>query len=289
MNHNHSSSSFSSSSDQPQLRFAMVGVFREALDSSNLLFNNNISQYYESQNNSSNEPSSCILIGEYYRGLTSSAQISQQHQAQMTRQICLKIGDKVSHTNHKRTLTQGSLNFHYKVVDNKYIFVVCADSECPLRICYNFLDDLETQFKRQGFDNEGLSNSHFKPISNIIKDRMAHYNNLENDKIYKLKNQIDATKDVMISNIDKVIERGERLDVLAEKTDELQDHAFTFKTKSKKLKNTMKKRIILLALILIVIFVIIVLIAVFAGCNFPSFDRCRVSSNNNNNNNGNNN
>ncbi|KAF0973849.1 hypothetical protein FDP41_007236 [Naegleria fowleri] len=214
MNHNHSSSSFSSSSDQPQLRFAMVGVFREALDSSNLLFNNNISQYYESQNNSSNEPSSCILIGEYYRGLTSSAQISQQHQAQMTRQICLKIGDK---------------------------------------------------------------------------DRMAHYNNLENDKIYKLKNQIDATKDVMISNIDKVIERGERLDVLAEKTDELQDHAFTFKTKSKKLKNTMKKRIILLALILIVIFVIIVLIAVFAGCNFPSFDRCRVSSNNNNNNNGNNN
>ena len=259
----------------------MLGVFRESVSDEGLLGS---SSYYTNNESEEEGPSSCILIGEYYRGLNNSAAISQQQQAQMTRQVCLKIGDKVSHMNHKRTLTQTSLNFHYKVSDNKYIFIVCADAECPMRICYNFLDDLETQYKRHGFDSEGLSNTQFKPISNIIKDRMAHYNNLDNDKIFKLKNQIDNTKEVMISNIDKVIERGTRLDELAEKTYDLQNQAYGFKTGSKKLKSHMKKRVILITLILIVIFVIIVLIAVFAGCNFPSFDRCKLPGNNNNNN-----
>src|SRR3989338_4270111 len=102
---------------------------------------------------------------------------------------------------------------------------------------------------------------------------MAHYNNFENDKIYKLKNQIDATKDVMISNIDKVIDRGEKLESLVERTEVLQDQAFGFRQKSKKLKTHMKKRIIIITLVIIAALFIVALIAVFAGCNFPSFDR----------------
>ncbi|EFC50202.1 predicted protein [Naegleria gruberi] len=152
-----------------------------------------------------------------------------------------------------------------------------------MRICYNFIDDVETQFKRQGFSNNSFGNQTYKAVSSIIKDRMAHYNNFENDKIYKLKNQIDATKDVMISNIDKVIERGEKLETLVERTEQLQDQAYGFRGKSRKLKSSMKKRIIILSIICICILVIIALVAVFAGCNFPSFDRCRSTTPNNNN------
>lgn len=40
--------------------------------------------------------------------------------------------------------------------------------------------------------------------------------------------QIDEVKDVMIENIDRVLERGERIELLVDKTDRLSQTAFKF-------------------------------------------------------------
>ncbi len=40
--------------------------------------------------------------------------------------------------------------------------------------------------------------------------------------------QIDSVKDVMIENIDRVLERGERIELLVDKTDRLNQQAFKF-------------------------------------------------------------
>jgi hypothetical protein len=40
--------------------------------------------------------------------------------------------------------------------------------------------------------------------------------------------QIDTVKDVMIENIDRVLERGERIELLVDKTDRLNQQAFKF-------------------------------------------------------------
>ena len=57
-----------------------------------------------------------------------------------------------------------------------------------------------------------------------------------NRKLQKVKSQIDDVKDVMASNIDKVLERGEKLEDVLEKSDQMKDHAMQFKTKGKKLR-----------------------------------------------------
>ena len=48
------------------------------------------------------------------------------------------------------------------------------------------------------------------------------------DNISKVKSQIDNVKDVMISNIDRVLERGEKIELLVDKTDKLNHQAFKF-------------------------------------------------------------
>lgn len=40
--------------------------------------------------------------------------------------------------------------------------------------------------------------------------------------------QIDTVKDVMIENIDRVLERGERIELLVDKTDRLNQSAYKF-------------------------------------------------------------
>ncbi|KAL9657298.1 hypothetical protein ABK040_011518 [Willaertia magna] len=248
------------STNKNLLIYAMIGVFKDS------------SEYYSSQT-SNGGSTGIVLLGEFLKGSTGNSSYNSSYQ--QIPQTCIYITEKISHLNHKRTLTQSIYSYHYKVTDNKYVFMCCADSECPLRICYNFLDDLETQYKRLGL-NESTEN--MKQINNLIKDRMAYYNNVENDKISKLKNQIDSTKDVMISNIDKIIERGERLDVLVSRTEDLQDNAFNFREGSVKLKNTMKKRLIMIGIFAIIIILIVLFFIIWIGCGIPDFSRCKSSS-----------
>lgn len=52
--------------------------------------------------------------------------------------------------------------------------------------------------------------------------------NPTSDNIAKVQSQIDTVKDVMIENIDRVLERGERIELLVDKTDRLNQQAFKF-------------------------------------------------------------
>ncbi|XP_043376334.1 vesicle-associated membrane protein 4 isoform X2 [Dermochelys coriacea] len=60
-----------------------------------------------------------------------------------------------------------------------------------------------------------------------------------NDKIRHVQNQVDEVIDVMQENITKVIERGERLDDLQDKSESLSDNATAFSNRSKQLRRQM--------------------------------------------------
>jgi vesicle-associated membrane protein 7 len=48
--------------------------------------------------------------------------------------------------------------------------------------------------------------------------------------------EIEQVKDVMVHNIERVLERGERIELLVDKTDNLNQQAFAFKKRSTQLK-----------------------------------------------------
>ena len=59
------------------------------------------------------------------------------------------------------------------------------------------------------------------------------------DPIAKLEEQIDETKNVLLDNCEKVINREAKLDILNEKSDLLQYDSTLFRRKSRNLKHKM--------------------------------------------------
>ena len=49
------------------------------------------------------------------------------------------------------------------------------------------------------------------------------------DKVERVRDEVAKVKDIMITNIEALLERGERLDLLVDKTEQLSSNAVTFK------------------------------------------------------------
>lgn len=182
---------------------------------------------------------------------------------QLSDTIVQKIVPKLPSNNHKRTLTQGDNEFHYKVSGN-YVYFCVAQKNATKRVCWAFIDDMENYVMRNGP----------KKLKNSIKERLEYFNDPSNDKINQLQNKIDDVKDVMIDNIDKILERGEKLETLVESTDQLADGAKQFKQGARKVKNRMCFKYIMIVIALILVILAVIVIAILIGCGFPTFHRC---------------
>ena len=54
------------------------------------------------------------------------------------------------------------------------------------------------------------------------KAKNPNYNSTNNTQFTALQNQVDEVKDVMTNNIDSILQRGDRLEDLVDKTSELE-------------------------------------------------------------------
>ena len=93
--------------------------------------------------------------------------------------------------------------------------------------------------------------------------QMAYYNaNPAADNISRVRNQLEEVKGVMVQNIEKVLERGEKIELLVDKTDKLNNAAFKFEKQSKRLKNAMwwrnfKMKLMIAFVVLLALYIII--------------------------------
>ncbi|XP_069781513.1 vesicle-associated membrane protein 8 isoform X1 [Narcine bancroftii] len=95
---------------------------------------------------------------------------------------------------------------------------------------------------------------------------MASYNlDPGPDKLSNLQCQVDDVKGIMTQNIEKVLDRGEKLDDLIIKTDDLQATADSFQKTSTKIARKMwwrnKKMIIIIVVIVVAVVILIILFA----------------------------
>ncbi len=66
--------------------------------------------------------------------------------------------------------------------------------------------------------------------------------NRERQKIDPIKKQLQEVRDITAQNIDKVLERGEKIDILVDNSAKLQNQSYQFQKSSRRLKNTMYLR-----------------------------------------------
>lgn len=87
------------------------------------------------------------------------------------------------------------------------------------------------------------------------------YSNIE--KIQKVRSEVDSVKGIMGQNIQKVMERGEKVEVLLDKSEKLSHESLLFKRKAKSLKRNMICKNVKLLIVILTVIAIIVIIIIF--------------------------
>ncbi|KAL2092460.1 hypothetical protein ACEWY4_012258 [Coilia grayii] len=85
---------------------------------------------------------------------------------------------------------------------------------------------------------------------------------VEVDKVTALKSQVDGVKEIMTQNVDRILARGERLDDLMDKSEDLQAGAQNFKQTSQKVARSYWWKNVKIIVVIIVVVLIIVLIII---------------------------
>ncbi|XP_072367652.1 vesicle-associated membrane protein 4 isoform X2 [Scyliorhinus torazame] len=113
------------------------------------------------------------------------------------------------------------------------------------------------KFKRH-LNDDDVTGSIRSERRNLLEDDSD-----EEEDFFLVQNQVDEVIDVMQENITRVIERGERLDELQDKSESLSDNATVFSNRAKQLRRQMwwkecKMKVIISVVVVIVLLVIII-------------------------------
>ena len=169
--------------------------------------------------------------------------------------------------------------FHYLVRDG-VTHLCMTEASAGKRLPFDFLEEVANRFAHTFSEDARRNaiafelNGEFAPV---LKDLMQYFATAGSgaDKISQVQHKIEENKNVMRENIDKILERGEKIELLVQKTDELGHQAFKFEKEARTLKRAMIwKRVRLYLVISFVVAVLVVIAAMFACGGVDFQPRC---------------
>ncbi|KAI1142382.1 synaptobrevin-domain-containing protein [Hypoxylon sp. FL0543] len=198
-----------------------------------------------------------------------------------TSSLASLILPKIGHdAPQKLTYTHGSHHIHYiseapsshpnNPSAGGLTFLVIAESSLGRRVPFGFLFEIRKRF----FDEFGADATDFADMPNYgagsfnaeLKNLMVEFGTTSggrDDAITNVQREIDDVRGIMTRNIEGLLERGERIDLLVDKTDRLGGSAREFRVRSRGLKRQMWwKNVKLMALLIIVLVLIVVAIVI---------------------------
>jgi vesicle-associated membrane protein 7 len=123
---------------------------------------------------------------------------------------------------------------------------VIADSSLGRRIPFGFLVEIRRRFLEQfpsdGTDFAEMDSYGAGSFNGELKKLMVDYGTTKagkEDAISNVRGEIDDVRGIMSKNIESLLERGERIDLLVDKTDRLGGSAHDFRVRSRTLRRQM--------------------------------------------------
>ncbi len=118
--------------------------------------------------------------------------------------------------------------------------VLITDQDYPSRVAFNILQKIVVDFdelyqkKSKEFDDVRsdfeLNSIYLEGLQKTVQE---YQDPVKTDKILKVKKDLEETKTVLNKAFESLLERGEKLDTLVQKTDMLNDIAKDFYIKTK--------------------------------------------------------
>merc|ERR1712173_499812 len=110
-------------------------------------------------------------------------------------------------------------------------------------------------------------------MGGVIRRQMEQANDPRNkayrgtdNKISAINDEIESTKSTVMESIEKVLDRGEKIELLVHKSDQLDDQARKFNRHSKKLKNRMLWKNIKMTLLLVLVLLVVIYFILALTC-----------------------
>ncbi|KAK4493260.1 hypothetical protein RD792_017862 [Penstemon davidsonii] len=160
--------------------------------------------------------------------------------------IAVQCLQKLPSSSNKYTYSCDGHTFNF-LLDSGFIFLVVADESMGRSVPFVFLERVKDDFKQRYGDSIKSDDPH--PLADdddedddLFEDRFSFAYNLDREfgptlkehmqyfmnhpeeinKLSKLKSQITEVKGIMMDNIEKVLDRGEKIELLVDKTENLQ-------------------------------------------------------------------
>lgn len=176
--------------------------------------------------------------------------------------IAVQCLQKLQSNSSKYTYSCDGYTFNF-LIDNAFVFLVVADESTGRSVPFVFLERVKDDFRQRygasikeegphpladDDEDDDLFEDRFSIAYNLdrefgprLKEHMQYCmeHPEEMSKLSKLKAQISEVKGIMMDNIEKVLDRGERIELLVDKTENLQFQADSFQRQGRQLRRKM--------------------------------------------------
>jgi len=184
--------------------------------------------------------------------------------------IAAQCLQKLPASNNKFTYNCDGHTFNYLVEDG-FTYCVVAVESVGRQIPIAFLDRVKEDFTKKyggGKAATAAANSLNREFGSKLKEHMQYCvdHPEEVSKLAKVKAQVSEVKGVMMENIEKVLDRGEKIELLVDKTENLRSQAQDFRQQGTKVRRKMWLQNMKIKLIVLGIIIALILIIILSVC-----------------------
>ncbi|RLN53850.1 hypothetical protein BBJ28_00015002 [Nothophytophthora sp. Chile5] len=175
--------------------------------------------------------------------------------------------------NGRHSLECDPNKFHFTMDNDELVFAAITSKDYPIRLAFQMIaavqQEIVPKFGSKAltcrevlpYSLGGLDKDCAKPLAAIAA---TYDDRTKVDKLSEVMNQVDGVKTVMHNNIQVVLSNTEKMEVVEQKTNDLNEQAKVFRNTGRKLRRAMwwKNAKLTLALGVCVVLVILILLAV---------------------------
>ena len=190
--------------------------------------------------------------------------------------ITISMLDNLTRQSQKKVTFQAGEYEYHVCNEDGLSYILMTGKNVPTKHAFAYLRDIRRRFTQGPLVERAITAKAYelrRDFMHVLGSQMEYHRDemSKPDRLSELNSQVEEVKGIMVQNIERVLERGERLDILVEKAQDLEADASSFKKTSDQLQRkywwkNMKWKVIL-AIIILVILVAIVLIILGATGN----------------------
>jgi vesicle-associated membrane protein 7 len=147
-------------------------------------------------------------------------------------EISRKVLGKIPRTGAVRSYVFANHTFNY-VLEKDMIFLCIAAVDSGSEVVFQFLSEFRRSY--DSFSRQSAGPERAAALTRMLRDLMDKYNSDQGtNKVRQMEKELEGVTEMMRDNIGKVMERGERIESLIDKTAMLKSESVSFRAGAKR-------------------------------------------------------